>query len=114
MYHLLELFYSEQDDYLLDAELKIIKALLVVACSSIFYTAFTVLFHKYGVANTAVTNWMSQFLFFPQPRPLRNWLMETWDITKELELFYVALLTVPLYIQWDQFVIVKVNPHIDK
>ena len=63
MYHLLELFHSEQDDYLLDAELQMIKALLVVACSSIFYTVFTVLFHKYGGANVAVINCMSHFFY---------------------------------------------------
>ena len=35
--------------------------------------------------------------------------METRDMTKELGLFYVAFLTVPLYIQLDQFIIVQVT-----
>ena len=38
-----------------------------------------------------------------------NLLMETWGITKKLGLFYVIFLTVPLYIQWYQFVIVQVT-----
>ena len=49
------------------------------------------------------------FLCLSQPRPLWNWLMETGDITKELGLFYVAFLTVWLYIQLDQFIIVQVT-----
>ena len=34
--------------------------------------------------------------------------METRDIPKLLGLFYFVFLTVPLYIQWDQFIIVRV------
>ena len=49
------------------------------------------------------------FLCFSQPRPLWNWIMETQDIPKELGLFYVALLTVWLYIQLEQFIIVQVT-----
>ena len=45
------------------------------------------------------------FLCFYQPRPLWNFLMETWDMPKELGLFYAVLLTFPLYIQWYQFII---------
>ena len=41
--------------------------------------------------------------------PLREWLMETQDIHKELGLFYVAFLTVPLYIQWYQFIILQIT-----
>ena len=37
---------------------------MVVASPSKFYTVFTVLFHKYGVANVAVTNCMSHFSIF--------------------------------------------------
>ena len=35
--------------------------------------------------------------------------METRDMHKELVLFYVTYLNVPLYIQWDQFIIVQVT-----
>ena len=38
-----------------------------------------------------------------------NYLMKKQDIPKELELFYVALITVPLYTQWEQFIIVQVT-----
>ena len=49
------------------------------------------------------------FLCLYQPRPLWNWIMETRYIPKELGLCYVALLTVWLYIQLDQFIIVQVT-----
>ena len=38
-----------------------------------------------------------------------NMIMETKDTAKELGLFYIVLLTVPLYIQWEQFIIVQVT-----
>ena len=39
---------------------------MVVACTSKFVTVSTVLFHKYGGENVAVTNCMSHFyMFFP-------------------------------------------------
>ena len=37
---------------------------MVVYPASIFYTVSTVLFHKYGVANVSVTNFMSHFYMF--------------------------------------------------
>ena len=49
------------------------------------------------------------FKCLSQPRPLWNWLTETRDMPKELELFNVVLLNVELYIQWDQFIIVQVT-----
>ena len=49
------------------------------------------------------------FICLSQPRPLWNWLMETRDMPKELVLFYVAFLTVWLYIHLDQFIIVQVT-----
>ena len=49
------------------------------------------------------------FLFLSPPSPLWNWLMETKDMLKGLGLFYVAFLTVWLYIQSDQFIIVQVT-----
>ena len=49
------------------------------------------------------------FLCLYQPRSLWNWIMETRDMPKELGLFYITFLTVILYIQWDQFIIVQVT-----
>ena len=49
------------------------------------------------------------FLCFSPPRPLWNWIMETRDIPNELGLFYVAFLTVRLYIQLEHFIIVQVT-----
>ena len=61
-------------------------------------------------------DWMLQsqiachtFLCLSPPRPLWNWLMETLDMPKGLGLFYLAFLTVPLYIQLYQFIIVQVT-----
>ena len=49
------------------------------------------------------------FLCLYQPRPTWNFLIETRDMPKELGLFYIVFLTVPLYIQWEQFNIVQVT-----
>ena len=48
-------------------------------------------------------------LCLSQPRPLHSWIMETLDMTKELGLFYAFFLTVSLYIQWYQFIIIQVT-----
>ena len=64
MDHLLEFFHSEHDKYLLDVDLQMLQARLVVAPPSKFYTVCTVLFHKYRGANVAVTNCMSHFSMF--------------------------------------------------
>ena len=48
------------------------------------------------------------FLCLSQPRPLWNWLMETWDTPKELGYFF-PFLKFSLYIQWDQFNIFQVT-----
>ena len=61
---LLELLHSENDEDLLDVDPQMIQALLVVAPLSKFYTVSTVLFHKDGGANVAVTNYMSHFSVF--------------------------------------------------
>ena len=60
-------------------------------------------------------DWMLQskiachtFLCLSQPRSLWNLSMETRYMPKELGLFYVALLTIWLYIQLDQFIIAQV------
>ena len=64
MDHLLEFFHSEHDEDLLDVELQMLQAWLVVAPPSKFYTVSTVFFHKYGGVNVAVTNFMSHFSMF--------------------------------------------------
>ena len=64
MDYLLELFHSENDDDILDFDLKMLQAWLVVAPSSKIYTIYTVFFHKYGGSNVAITNCMSHFYMF--------------------------------------------------
>ena len=64
MDHLLEIFHSEHYDDLLDVNLQMLQALLVVSPPSKFYSLSTVLFHKDGGANVAVTNCMSHFSMF--------------------------------------------------
>ena len=49
------------------------------------------------------------FLCLSWLRSLLNWLTETRDMPKELRLFYVVFLTVKLYIQLNQFIIVPVT-----
>ena len=49
------------------------------------------------------------FLCFYQPRKMLNWPMETQNIHKELGLFYAVLLTVLLYIRWDQCIFFQVT-----
>ena len=48
-------------------------------------------------------------MFLSQPRLLLNQLMSTFYMPNELGLYYVAVLTVLLYIQLDQFIIVQVT-----
>ena len=47
------------------------------------------------------------FLCLSLPRPLYNWIIETRDMSKELALFCVYFLTVRLYIQLGQFIIIQ-------
>ena len=65
MDHLLEIFHSKHDDYLLDVELQMLQAWLTAAPLSTFYTECNVFFHKYGGANAEVTICMSNFSMFP-------------------------------------------------
>ena len=64
MDHILEFFHSEHDDNLLDVDLQMLQAWLVVAPPSKFYTVSTLLFHKDAGANFSVTNCMSHFSMF--------------------------------------------------
>ena len=87
MYHLLELFHSKNDEDLMDVELNMLQALLVVEPNSKIYAVLTVLFYKHGGENFAVKNSYHTFLCLSQPSPLSNWLTETRYTTKELGLF---------------------------
>ena len=60
----MEIFHSEHDDDILDVELQMLQALLVVAPLSKIYTVYTALFHKYVGANVAVANCISHFSMF--------------------------------------------------
>ena len=62
--HLLGLFHSEHDDDILNIGLQMLQDWLMVATPSKIYTISTVLFHKYGRENVAVTNCMSHFSMF--------------------------------------------------
>ena len=64
MDHLLESFHSKHDEDLLDVDLQMLQAWLVVTPPWKNYTVSTVLFHKYGGANVAVTNCISHFYMF--------------------------------------------------
>ena len=64
MDHLLEFFHSEHDEDLLDVDLQMLQALLVLAPPSKVYTFSTLFFHKYGGDNVTVTNLMSHFSMF--------------------------------------------------
>ena len=48
MDHLLEFFHSEQDGDILDFDIQMLQAWLLVAPPSKFYTLYTVLLLKYG------------------------------------------------------------------
>ena len=61
MDHLMEFFHSEHDEDILDVDLHMLQAWLVVAPPSKFYILSTVLFHKNGGANVGVTNFISHF-----------------------------------------------------
>ena len=61
MDYLLELFYSEHGAYILDVDLQMLQALMVVSPSSKVFTVSNVLLHKDGRENVAVTNGMSHF-----------------------------------------------------
>ena len=81
----------------------------MVAPPSKFYTVSTVLFHKYGGANVAVTICMSHFYIVSPTKAtviLDNGNMENYQV---IGIIYVPFLTVLLYNQWEQFMIVQVT-----
>ena len=82
----------------------------MVTPPSKFYTLSTVFFHKDGDANVAITNRMSHFsMFFPTKATLKLANGNTGHAQGIGNLFYVDFLTVRLYIQLDQFIIVQVT-----
>ena len=58
MDHLLELFHSEHDDDLMDFEVHILQAFLVIDPPSKAETVSNLFFNKYSVANVAIKNCM--------------------------------------------------------
>ena len=64
MVHLREFLDSEHDADILDVDLQMLQAWLVVAPPSKLNTVSTVLLHKYGRKNVAVKNCMSHFSMF--------------------------------------------------
>ena len=68
MDHLLELLYSEHDANLLDVDLHMLQALLVVTPYSNFYTVDNVLFHKYVGMHVSVKLHVTLFYVRPNQR----------------------------------------------
>ena len=69
MVHLREFLDSEHDADILDVDLQMLQAWLVVAPTSKLNTVSTVLLHKYGRKNVAVKNCMSHFSMFVPTKP---------------------------------------------
>ena len=108
MDHILEFFHSEHDEDLLYFEIHILQYWLVVAPPSKFNIVYTVLFHKYVGSNVSVKSCMSHFSMFVPTKATVKLANGNTAHAQKLGLFYVVSLTVPLYIQWDQFIIVQV------
>ena len=109
MDHLLELFHSEHDEYILYFDLRMLQAWLVVSPPTKLYIHLLCCFIKTEEQMLQSQIACHTFLCMSQPKPLWNWLMETRDITKELGLFYVSFLPVWLHVQLDQFIIFQVT-----
>ena len=100
MYQLLEWYHSEYDDDLLDVDLHILQAWLVVAPYSKFYTIFTVLFHKYGGTNVGVKNCMSHFSMFVPTKANVKLANRNTGHAQGNGIILFCFLTTPLYIQY--------------
>ena len=109
MDHILEFFHSEHDEDLLYFEIHILQYWLVVAPPSKFNIVYTVLFHKYVGSNVSVKSCMSHFSMFVPTKATVKLANGNTAHAQKLGLFYVVSLTVPLYIQWDQFIIFQVT-----
>ena len=104
-----EFFCSDHDGDILDVDLQMIQYWIVVDTSSNFYTVPIVLFHKYGGVNVSVKNCVSHFYMIVPTKA--NAKLAHWNTVHDqrIEIFYVILITAPLYNQWDQFIIVNIN-----
>ena len=65
MYHLPEFFHSKQDEDLLDVDLQMLQALLLISPLSKIYTVSTVLFHKDGGDIFSYKFHVKLFMFVP-------------------------------------------------
>ena len=94
IYHLLEFFHSEHDEYLLDVDLQMLQSLLLVYPTSKLFTVSTVLFHTYGRVNVAVTNCMSRFSMFVPTKATVKLVNRNTGHPNKFGLFYATFLTV--------------------
>ena len=82
---------------------------MVVAPPSKVYTVSTVFFHKGGGVNVAVKYLISHFsMFVPTKATMRLDNINTGH-SKGIGIILCCFPTVPLYIQWDQFIILQVT-----
>ena len=87
MDHLLEFFHSGYYEYLLDVDIYIIQAWLVVDPPSKFYAVSTVLFYKHWGVNVAVKKFLPHFsVFVPTKANVKPDNVNK-DMTQELGLF---------------------------
>ena len=102
MEHILGFFHSKHDDYLLDMltfrcfRLDWWSPLLQNVIQSLLCCFINM---KELMLQSQIA--CQTFTCLSQSSPLRNWLMGNRDMPKELGLFYVVFLTVPLYTQWE-------------
>ena len=92
MNHLLYLFHSEDNDDILDVDLHMLQALLVVFPSLKFYKVSTVYFNKYGGRNLYVTNYMSHYSMFV---PIKATVKLAIGNTVHAQLFGITLCPFP-------------------
>ena len=67
------------------------------------------LFHTYGGANIGVKNCMSQFYMFVPTKSNVKLANENMGHEQVIGIVLCFPLTVPLYIQWEQFIVVQVT-----
>ena len=86
-----------------------LQDLLLVAPSSNMYTVSTLLFYEDVRDNVGFNNFMSHFYMFVPTKTNMKLANGNMIHAQKMRLSYVVLLTVPLYINCNQLVIVQVT-----
>ena len=81
----------------------------MVVPTSKFYTGFTVLFHRNGGENVVVTNFLSHFSMFVPTKATVKLDNGKTGHAQGIGIILCHFLTVPLYLQWYQFIIFLVT-----